>query len=589
MTKLKPQLMDEQYGFRPRRGVDDCVFAVKRLQEAFQLQGHPLYMAFLDITKAYDSVPREALFRVLQERYGVDAGAVRVLRALYTGMQGRVRVGAATSTPFAIDTGVRQGCILSPLLFAVYLDFLLRSSLAECRALGIEWTYARDALARAQTARHHRTWIACPWCRIITMILYADDMVVWADSAEKLQQMVAHLSEGLAAGGLLLSAPKSKIMVTGGARGGDELERPITINGEALEVVEEFKYLGSVISADGTDKEDLRQRIGRAWGAFYNLGQTLLERRMGTKLRGRILYTSVVAVLLHGCEHWRLTRQMEADLVKAHHGMQLGLLRLTRKAAAERHITRAEARLRTGAHDILGLLEKRKIKRGTKLMQVHRSAPSLPSILLAGEPAMLRYPVGRGATGIKFGGGTGHGACSWSSHPPPPAPPSSPVYFFRKAGPERMHFIFFASHPSTHAKNCGRASSAPADPMAGAVSQSATRGSPIPHAHLLRPPLVDGGDGGGEPGVVVLVLLPLQPQALVHDDQLAGGGGGHAVVDLGLQELVGLVAPLRRPHRHHLPQRLDRHLLQLRAQRPHTDHHKRLFFFSKKQSPPRPR
>ena len=188
----------------------------------------------------------------------------------------------------------------------------------------------------------------------------------------------------------------------GGARGGDELERPITINGEALEVVEEFKYLGSVISADGTDKEDLRQRIGRAWGAFYNLGQTLLERRMGIKLRGRILYTSVVAVLLHGCEHWRLTRQMEADLVKAHHGMQLGLLRLTRKAAAERHITRAEARLRTGAHDILGLLEKRKIKRGTKLMQVHRSAPSLPSILLAGEPAMLRYPVARGATGIKF-------------------------------------------------------------------------------------------------------------------------------------------------------------------------------------------
>ena len=123
---------------------------------------------------------------------------------------------------------------------------------------------------------------------------------------------------------------------------------------------------------------------------------------MGIKLRGRILYTSVVAVLLHGCEHWRLTRQMEADLVKAHHGMHLGLLRLTRKAAAERHITRAEARLRTGVYDILGLLEERKIKRGTKLMQVHRSAPSLPSILLAGEPAMLRYPVPRGATGIKF-------------------------------------------------------------------------------------------------------------------------------------------------------------------------------------------
>lgn len=393
--------MDEQYGFRSRRGVGDCVFAVKRLQEAFKLQGHPLYLAFLDISKAYDSVPREALFRILEQRYGVDERAMRLLRALYKDTQGQVRVGTATSAPFTIDTGVRQGCIISPLLFSVYLDFLLRSSQAECRALGIEWEYARDTVARAQAAVQDRTWVRCPLRLIITMILYADDMVVWADSAAKLQQMVTILAERLAAGEMLLSAAKSKVMVTGATRGGAEMPAPITISGEALEVVQTFKYLGTIISADGTDKEDVRQRIGRAWASYYDKGKTLRERRMGTKVRTNILYTSVISVLLHGCEHWRLTPEMEADLVSAHHGMLLGILGLTRKQAADQGITRAEALVRTGANDIVALIERRVLRQGTKLMLVHRAAPSLPSILFAGQPATLRYPVS-GGKGARF-------------------------------------------------------------------------------------------------------------------------------------------------------------------------------------------
>lgn len=109
--KLGPQLMDEQFGFRRRRGVDDCVFSLKRLQEEFQHNDRRLYLAFLDLAKAYDSVPREALFRVLQERYGIDEGAMRVLCAMYTDMQGQVKVGAASSAPFPISRGCgRASC-----------------------------------------------------------------------------------------------------------------------------------------------------------------------------------------------------------------------------------------------------------------------------------------------------------------------------------------------------------------------------------------------------------------------------------------------------------------------------------------------
>lgn len=71
-------------------------------------------------------------------------------------------------------------------------------------------------MARAAAAREEGTWVRCPLRRIITMILYADDMVAWADSEDKLQRMLTALSERTAAAGLLFSAAKSKLMVSTG-------------------------------------------------------------------------------------------------------------------------------------------------------------------------------------------------------------------------------------------------------------------------------------------------------------------------------------------------------------------------------------
>ena len=107
---------------------------------------------------------------------------------------------------------------------------------------------------------------------------------------------------------------------------------------------------------------------------------------------------AVTGGCVYGCEHWRLTADMEKDLASTHHGMLLGVLGLTRQQAAERGITRAEARRRTGAQDIKALVGRRWLLRGTKLMQVHRKAPSLPSILFAGQLPIAVYSFGRRAS-----------------------------------------------------------------------------------------------------------------------------------------------------------------------------------------------
>ena len=220
------------------------------------------------------------------------------------------------------------------------------------------------------------------------MLIYADDMAVWADSPVKLQQLVSILEQRLAAGGLMLSGIKSCVMVTGG---GTPQPTSITIGGETLKTVMEFKYLGTVITADNSDEEDVRRRVGWAWSMFFDLSQTLRARDVLRRLRTRIFYTSVLAILLHGCEHWRVTHRVATRLTKAHHGMLLSKLRLSRTRAAELHITRAEARAQTGAKDIMGLIERRWLRWGTKLMLMHRTAPSLPSIAFAGELFVADY------------------------------------------------------------------------------------------------------------------------------------------------------------------------------------------------------
>lgn len=95
------------------------------------------------------SVPRAKLFKILRRFYKVDPQLVGAIEALYEDTEGMVRCGGVTSAPFPLRTGLRQGCLLSPLLFAAYMDYHLRQMDEEGREHGVKWQYARDLLWRA--------------------------------------------------------------------------------------------------------------------------------------------------------------------------------------------------------------------------------------------------------------------------------------------------------------------------------------------------------------------------------------------------------------------------------------------------------
>ena len=134
---VEPQMLDEQCAFRPGRNISDCISTIQRVAEAKRQAKEPLWIAFIDIKKAYDSLPRAALFEILRKFYKVDEGLVRAIEALYTYNIGVVVLDGHTSVPFSLNTGVKQGCIMSPTLFAVYMDFILRQSMPVLREHGV--------------------------------------------------------------------------------------------------------------------------------------------------------------------------------------------------------------------------------------------------------------------------------------------------------------------------------------------------------------------------------------------------------------------------------------------------------------------
>ena len=163
-------LCDEQGGFRTSRGCPDQLFILQEVLSSRAERKRPTYVAFLDVRSAYDRVWRNGLWVRLHQS-GVRGKVWRMLRAMYQRVRRAVLVDGQRTGEFDVEVGVSQGSVLSPLLYSVFIDGLIRSLKAD-RRFGAE-------VAGEQ----------------LTCLLYADDIALIADSAETLQLMLDSVSE----------------------------------------------------------------------------------------------------------------------------------------------------------------------------------------------------------------------------------------------------------------------------------------------------------------------------------------------------------------------------------------------------------
>ncbi len=123
-------LHEAQCGFRSGRGIVDTMFVLRQLSNTAQhSKGTQLHLSFIDLTKAYNWVNQDALWRILRV-YRVPSKIVELLEDLHIGTLATIRLGGDLVQEFSVGSRVRHGCIVAPLLFNVFLDFVVKQALA---------------------------------------------------------------------------------------------------------------------------------------------------------------------------------------------------------------------------------------------------------------------------------------------------------------------------------------------------------------------------------------------------------------------------------------------------------------------------
>ncbi|KAI8493246.1 hypothetical protein Bbelb_292500 [Branchiostoma belcheri] len=176
LTVAEEVLPESQCGFRPSRGTTDMIFCARLLQEKSREQRRPLLFIFWDLAKAFDSVPRPAMWATLR-RFGCPDHSTDLVQALHDGMTGRVVVKNSISDPFPITTGLKQGCVLAPTLFSLYLGAMIHE--LPDTASGIQLRCRMDGgLFNTGRLRAHRRTTPVT----VQELQYADDNATPADT-----------------------------------------------------------------------------------------------------------------------------------------------------------------------------------------------------------------------------------------------------------------------------------------------------------------------------------------------------------------------------------------------------------------------
>jgi hypothetical protein len=327
-AKAEDYLGNDQYGFRKGCGTREGIAAMRTLYERSMEHNNKVYVCFVDYEKAFDRVNWVKLMGVL-ESIGVDWRDRKLIKNLYMKQSAYVRIGDMLSERCEIGRGVRQGCSLSPLLYNIYDEAMMREALEEVNQ-GIK-----------------------VGGQLIKTIRFADDKAVTASSQRGLQQLMDNVDRVTQDYGMKINVKKTKVMCIARKTGGKVC---ITIDGQKVEQVSQFRYLGSLISEDGYCEKDIRTRIGMGKSAFM-AKKKLLNSNINMELKKRIIKSMVWSVMLYGAETWTLT-QAEKKRIEA---FEMWVWRRMLKISWTEKISNDEVLKRVGEQrNILNIISRRK-------------------------------------------------------------------------------------------------------------------------------------------------------------------------------------------------------------------------------------
>ena len=337
LNRLKPQaehiIAEEQAGFRAGRSTTEQIFNLRILCEKYLQHQQNLYHVFIDFKKAFDKVWHAALWATMQI-YNINAKLIRTIETLYDKATSTVLVNGNIGEWFRTTVGVRQGCLLSPTLFNIYLERIMSDALED-----------------------HEGSVSVGG-RTITNLRFADDIDGLAGDEEEMESLVNRLNQASLRYGMEINAEKTKLM-TNNPSG---IQKEIRVNGQKLGTVTSFKYLGAIASDEGS-KPEVLSRIAQTTAALARLKPIWKDSNITLGSKIKLMRSLVMSIFLYACETWTLTAEIEKRI----HALEMRCYRRILKISYLDHVSNAEVRTRIqGAigpyEDLLTTVKKRKLR-----------------------------------------------------------------------------------------------------------------------------------------------------------------------------------------------------------------------------------
>ncbi|CAG9137374.1 unnamed protein product [Plutella xylostella] len=294
-AQLEEQQPREQAGFRKGFSTTDHIFTVTQVMEKFVEHNKILYLAFVDYTKAFDSISHECVWNCLREQ-GIHTKYINILQTIYKETQAKVKL-ERIGTTFPINRGVKQGDPISPKLFTALLETIFRNMNIEDQSFGININGER-----------------------LTHLRFADDIVILAENHEDIQAMLTKLDTESQKVGLYMNPTKTKVMTNG-------ITKPIYIDSGIIDYVPDYIYLGQTISFQNPMNKEIDRRIASAWKRYWS-NKDVFKSNLPVNLKKKIMDNTILPALLYGCQTWSLTKNIVRKIITFQRATERSMLGL---------------------------------------------------------------------------------------------------------------------------------------------------------------------------------------------------------------------------------------------------------------------
>ena len=329
------------------------IFTARQIQEKCQEQQLDLYQCFIDLPKAFDTVNREALWKIVV-KLGCPEKFIGLIHSLHDDMKAWICVNGDLLDPISVETGAKQGDLLAPSLFAIFFAIVLLKAFEE-NDLGVYIRYRTTGklfnIRRFMSGS--KTFMA-----LIRALLYADDCNLVTHTEKDLQLLMDCFSAACGQFGVIISL-KDTVVMHQPASGKPYVPPSIYVISKKLEVVDTFVYLGSTLSRSNTLDEEISARLSKACDPFGKLEKRLWSQSdicVSTKIE--VYQACVINVLLYGCETWTTHRRHIKRLERFHQQCLRSILKISWRA----HVPDTEMLQRADLTSMESLIMKHRLR-----------------------------------------------------------------------------------------------------------------------------------------------------------------------------------------------------------------------------------